>query len=362
MHYLSLRQLTKAFPARGGNGEVIAVDNVNLDIQQGEFVTLLGPSGCGKTTTLRLIAGFEFPTQGEIILDGANVAPLPPNKREMSMVFQSYAVFPHLNVFENIAYGLRIKRMSTEEIRRRVKTVLELTELDGLENRAPNQLSGGQQQRVALARALVIEPKVLLLDEPLSNLDAKLREQMRVELRRIQHQLGITSVYVTHDQVEAMALSDRIVVMNEGRIEQVGRPWEVYRHPNSEFVANFIGRANFVDGIVDKADEHVMHVRILGGGPVRVPQTETKRRTGDKVRLVIRPEAMILNVEGGIFTAIVRRSTYLGSLIEYDLEIGGQLLIAVETDVQRAQVLHEGEKITIGFFANSLYCLPPTSP
>ena len=358
MPYLSLHKLTKVFPARGGSGEVVAVDDVNLDIQQGEFVTLLGPSGCGKTTTLRLIAGFEFPTAGKIILDGANVAPLPPNKREMSMVFQSYAVFPHLTVFDNIAYGLRIKRMSMDEIRRRVRDVLELTELSGLENRAPNQLSGGQQQRVALARALVIEPKVLLLDEPLSNLDAKLREQMRVELRRIQNQLGITSVYVTHDQVEAMALSDRIVVMNEGRIEQIGRPWEVYRNPVSEFVANFIGRANFVDGVVAKADDHFLYVRTMGGGPVRVPQTKPKRRAGDEVRLVIRPEAMILNAEDAVFPAIVRRSTYLGSLIEYDLEVGEQLLIAVETDVQRAQVLREGEKIGLGFFENSLYCLP----
>ncbi|MCL7453187.1 MAG: ABC transporter ATP-binding protein, partial [Anaerolineae bacterium] len=226
--YLLLEDVVKVFAGRGGSGEVVAVDHVDIEIQEGELVTLLGPSGCGKTTTLRLIAGFEFPTQGIIRLDGQVINDEPPHKRNMSMVFQSYAVFPHLSVYENIAYGLNVQRLSKTEVRRRVAQVLELVELTGLENRAPNQLSGGQQQRVALARALVMEPKVLLMDEPLSNLDAKLREQMRTEIRRIQKRLGITSVYVTHDQVEAMTLSDRIVVMNLGRIEQVGSPTEIY--------------------------------------------------------------------------------------------------------------------------------------
>ena len=357
MPYLSLQNLVKKFAARGGSGEVLAVDNVSLDIEQGEFVTLLGPSGCGKTTTLRLIAGFEFPTSGAIILDGKDVAPLPPDKREMSMVFQSYAIFPHLSVFENIAYGLKIKKMSKDDIKRRVAQVLELTELTGLENRAPNQLSGGQQQRVALARALVMEPKVLLLDEPLSNLDAKLREQMRVELRRIQSQLGITSVYVTHDQVEAMALSDRIVVMNQGKIEQVGRPWEVYRHPANEFVANFIGRANFVDGEVVRVERDRLVVRALGG-IMDIPQPDDERQPGDPVRLVVRPEAIRLGVGEEGFPAIVRRSTYLGELIEYDLEIAGQLLIATESDVVRAEVYPEGKSITIAFHKDAVYCLP----
>ncbi len=357
MSYLSLQNLTKVFQARGGSGEVLAVDEANLTIEQGEFLTLLGPSGCGKTTTLRLIAGFEFPTQGEIILDGKDVAPLPPDKREMAMVFQSYAIFPHLSVFENIAYGLKIKKLSKQDIKKRVAEVLELTELSGLENRAPNQLSGGQQQRVALARALVMEPKVLLLDEPLSNLDAKLREQMRIELRRIQHQLGITSVYVTHDQVEAMALSDRIVVMNLGRIEQVGPPWEIYRHPVSEFVANFIGRANFVDARVQAEADGVMTLTTLGG-LVSVAQPAETRQPGDEVRLVVRPETIMLNVETGGFPAIVRRSTYLGSQVEYDLEVAGQLLIAVESDVMRAEVYSEGQTLDIGFYEESLYCLP----
>jgi iron(III) transport system ATP-binding protein len=207
--YLILEKITKVFPPRGGAGEVTAVKSVDLEIEKGELVTLLGPSGCGKTTTLRIIAGFEFPTSGQILLDGAQINMLPPNKRDMSMVFQSYAIFPHLNVEENIAYGLNVQHASRGDIRRRVDRVLELVELTGYEKRAPNQLSGGQQQRVALARALIMEPKVLLMDEPLSNLDAKLRENMRTEIRRIQKSLGITSVYVTHDQLEAMTLSDR---------------------------------------------------------------------------------------------------------------------------------------------------------
>ena len=240
--YLILDDLYKKFASRGGVGEVTAVEGVSLQIAQGELVTLLGPSGCGKTTTLRLIAGFEFPTQGRIILDGKPINDLPPHKRDMSMVFQSYAIFPHLNVSENVAYGLNVQHRPASEIKERLARVLELVGLTGYENRAPNQLSGGQQQRVALARALVMEPKVLLMDEPLSNLDAKLREQMRTEIRRIQKRLGITSVYVTHDQSEAMTLSDRICIINKGRIEQVGSPVQIYQQPANTFVADFIGR------------------------------------------------------------------------------------------------------------------------
>ena len=219
---------------------------MSIDIERGQFVTLLGPSGCGKTTTLRLVAGFEFPTHGSIILDGKPIDELPPNRRDMAMVFQSYAIFPHLNVFENIAYGLKIKKLSQADIRRKVSGVLDLTELQGLENRAPDQLSGGQQQRVALARAIINRPSVLLFDEPLSNLDAKLREQMRLEIRRIQQTFRITSIYVTHDQTEAMTVSDRIVVMDAGAVRQVGTPFEVYSRPANRFVADFIGRANFL--------------------------------------------------------------------------------------------------------------------
>ncbi len=253
--YLTLKNITKVFPPRGSAGEVTAVHDVSLDIKKGELVTLLGPSGCGKTTTLRMIAGFEFPTSGRITLDGQEINSLPPHKREMSMVFQSYAIFPHLTVFENIAYGLNVQRLSKSVIKERVDKVLGLVHLEGYGDRAPTQLSGGQQQRVALARALIMEPKVLLMDEPLSNLDAKLREEMRTEIRRIQKEMNITSVYVTHDQIEAMTLSDRIVVMNQGIIEQIGTPVEIYRFPNSRFVADFIGRANFVPGEVQEKND-----------------------------------------------------------------------------------------------------------
>src|SRR5512136_291752 len=287
--YLVLDHLTKTFPARGKQtGEVNAVDDVSLDIEKGQFVTLLGPSGCGKTTTLRLIAGFEFPTSGHIIVDKQQIEQVPPNRRDMAMVFQSYAIFPHLNVYENIAYGLNVQRRPRAEIKQRVDRVLELVELTGLENRAPNQLSGGQQQRVALARALVMEPKVLLMDEPLSNLDAKLREQMRTEIRRIQKRLGITSVYVTHDQVEAMTLSDRIVVMKDGRIEQVGTAQDLYQRPQTRFVADFIGRANFVQATVRGRRDGQLVLDALGA--TLTSPTSGEYSKGEVVTLVARPE------------------------------------------------------------------------
>ena len=230
---LRLQDLTKTFADRSGHGELTAVDDITLDIYDGEFLTLLGPSGCGKTTTLRLIAGFEMPSSGQIILDGKDVTGRPPNKRDMALVFQSYALFPHMSVYDNVAYGLQVQRRPRHEIQQRVQETLDLVGLAGLGDRRPNELSGGQQQRVALARALIVEPSVLLFDEPLSNLDAKLRVQMRSEILSLHRRLNITSVYVTHDQIEAMALSDRIVVMNEGHIEQIDEPQQVYRHPRT---------------------------------------------------------------------------------------------------------------------------------
>jgi spermidine/putrescine transport system ATP-binding protein len=246
--YLILKDVVKNFASRGGVGEVTAVAGVSIDIKQGDLVTLLGPSGCGKTTTLRLIAGFEFPTAGQIMLDGREINDLPPHRRDMSMVFQSYAIFPHLNVYENIAYGLNVQHKSREETKRRVAKVMELVELTGYEHRQPNQLSGGQQQRVALARALVNEPEVLLLDEPMSALDARLRAQVQVELRRLQRKLGQTFILVTHDQAEALVVSDRIAVMSEGKIMQFGTPKEVYEQPRTRFVAEFLGAANLIPG------------------------------------------------------------------------------------------------------------------
>lgn len=355
--YLSLKNITKVFPARGGVGEVTAVYNVDLDINKGELVTLLGPSGCGKTTTLRMIAGFEFPTTGEIILDGAKINSLPPHKRDMSMVFQSYAIFPHLTVFENIAYGLNVHHVSKAEALERVNHVLELVHLEGYGDRAPTQLSGGQQQRVALARALVMEPKVLLMDEPLSNLDAKLREEMRTEIRRIQKELNITSVYVTHDQIEAMTLSDRIVVMNQGKIEQIGSPVEMYRFPANKFVADFIGRAEFIDGVVVEQNEAVLIVKALGE-VVTLKNVKGTFSKHQEVTLIVRPEMVRVKKSGELFKGIVKRAVFLGDVIEYDVEVNGKLLIGVETDPSVIVLFNEGEEVTVGFSEGSIQVLP----
>jgi iron(III) transport system ATP-binding protein len=355
--FLVLEDVVKIFPARGGSGEVVAVDHVFIEISEGELVTLLGPSGCGKTTTLRLIAGFEFPTAGTIQLDGKTINDEPPHKRDMSMVFQSYAIFPHLSVYENMAYGLNVQRLPRAEVRERVAKALDLVELTGLENRAPNQLSGGQQQRVALARALVMEPKVLLMDEPLSNLDAKLREQMRTEIRSIQKRLGITSVYVTHDQVEAMTLSDRIVVMNEGRIEQVGSPTEIYRYPRTRFVADFIGRANFVQGTVRGRSDGQLVLDSLGT-TLAVPALANDLREGQLATLVVRPEMVDVDVPEGQVEGMVRRATYLGNVVEYDIEVAGQLLSLVEYDPRHVTVHPEGAKVRLHLLEDCLYVLP----
>jgi iron(III) transport system ATP-binding protein len=355
--YLTLENITKVFPSRGSVGEVIAVQDVNLEIQKGELITLLGPSGCGKTTTLRMVAGFEFPTEGKISLDGQEINSLPPHKREMSMVFQSYAIFPHLTVFENIAYGLKVQRINKKSMAERVNRVMDLVHLEGYGDRAPGQLSGGQQQRVALARALVMEPKVLLMDEPLSNLDAKLREEMRTEIRRIQRELNITSVYVTHDQIEAMTLSDRIVVMNQGVIEQIGSPIEIYRFPNSRFVANFIGRANFVDGVVlDQADSKLT-VQSLGES-ITLSNVKRDFRKGEAVTLIVRPEMIEIKKTGGLYQGVVRRAVYLGDVIEYAVEIGELSILGIETDPRVTELFPDGEKVTVGFAEDCIQVLP----
>lgn len=357
--YLTLENITKVFPPhQGGVVEVTAVNNVTLNIKKGELVTLLGPSGCGKTTTLRMIAGFEFPTSGKIILDGQEINSLPSHKREMSMVFQSYAIFPHLNVFENIAYGLNVQRLSKTVIKERVDRVLDLVHLEGYGDRAPTQLSGGQQQRVALARALIMEPKVLLMDEPLSNLDAKLREEMRTEIRRIQKEMNITSVYVTHDQIEAMTLSDRIVIMNQGIIEQIGTPVEIYRFPTSKFVADFIGRANFVPGeVLEKNKGNNLTVKALGEV---VELTNILRDFNEKqtVTLIIRPEMIRIKKTGELFKGVIRRAVYLGDVIEYDVEVCGQLLTGLETDPYVMELFPEGEQVTVGCAEGCIQVLP----
>ena len=340
-----LSSVTKIFPQPDGNGEFVAVRNIDLDINDGDLVTLLGPSGCGKTTTLRMISGFEYPTSGEIFIGDKPVANVPPNKRGISMVFQSYALFPHLNIYENIAYGLRVKKLSKSVISEQTNKVIALMQLSGMESRFPNQLSGGQQQRVALARAIVIEPKVLLFDEPLSNLDAKLREHMRDELRSLQKRLGITSLYVTHDQSEAMAISDKIVIMDKGNLVQMGSPKEIYEYPNSPFVANFIGKANFLGCEYKELKNGLAYVKV-GDIPVTVPNPgSVKIQAGDKCCLSVRPESITLVPEGDGIPGIISRATYFGSKIEYEMQIADNHLIIEIYNPQLSVVFHEGDHV-----------------
>ncbi len=355
--YLKLENITKVFPARGGAGEVMAVNGVTLEIEQGELVTLLGPSGCGKTTTLRIIAGFEFPTSGSILLDGKEINMLPPNKRDMSMVFQSYAIFPHLNVAENISYGLNVQHASKAEIERRVKRVMELVQLSGYEKRAPNQLSGGQQQRVALARALIMEPKVLLMDEPLSNLDAKLRETMRSEIRRIQQEPG-------HHQRVRHPRPDRGHDPfgpgggdEPGPDRAGGHPDGSLPFPNSRFVADFIGRANFIEGVVDGQSDHNLTVKALGE-IIQLSNIKRDFYKEEAVTLIVRPEMISIKRTGGKFHGGIRRAVYLGNVIEYDVDISGHVITGLETDPYVAEPFAEGEKVTVGFAESSIQALP----
>jgi iron(III) transport system ATP-binding protein len=351
---LVLEQVTKVFEQN--KNLIRAVDDVSLTIRSGEFLTLLGPSGCGKTTTLRLIAGFDFPTSGRLLLDNKDIANLPPNLRPMAMVFQSYALFPHLNVFENVAYGLRLRHMKENEIKESVDIVLHMMNLVGLEKRGPNQLSGGQQQRVALARAMVMKPKVLLFDEPLSNLDAKLRTQMRIEIRQLQQRMGITSIYVTHDQTEAMSLSDRIVIMNKGKIEQVGTPEEIYQRPATVFVADFIGRANFIKTKAISRDSNLAQAEIFGR-PAFMPCSD-EIVNGSEAYAVIRPEALKLLPENGGTLGEVKTAVYLGSSVEYEVESESNFLIAVDYDPQPGKIFHEGERVSLAFDPKRSYLLP----
>lgn len=330
----------KIFDSSRGRHE--ALKSVNLRINDGEFLTILGPSGCGKTTLLRILAGFETPTQGDVLLDDVVITSVPANKRPMAMVFQSYALFPHLTVHDNIAYGLKIAKVPKAEISERVEVVLSIMDLVGLGDRLPTQLSGGQQQRVALARSVVVRPRVLLFDEPLSNLDARLRDQMRSELRRIQQQLGVTSVYVTHDQTEAMAMSDRIVVMSEGHIEQVGSPEDIYRRPESLFVADFIGKANMLPTRMIDRNGASATLEVIGAHVVLDSANEVMNDGAAMV--VVRPEDVSIaalaspndhetTVTDGVMhiAGWLRAAEYLGSATQLTVELGdGSLLEAVQ--------------------------------
>src|SRR5690606_8891033 len=285
---IELIGVAKEFHAHGD--VVVAVKDLDLSIAEGEFFSMLGPSGCGKTTTMRMIAGFEEPTRGKVFLRGVDVTGVPPNRRDVNMVFQSYALFPHMNVYENVAFGLKRKKVPAPEIRRRVGEMLEIVDLVGREKRMPRELSGGQQQRVALARALVNRPRALLLDEPLGALDLKLRQQMQVELKRIQREVGITFVYVTHDQGEALTMSDRIAVMNNGTIEHLGSPREIYERPATKFVAGFIGTSNLLSGTVTEVTGEQAVIALGEGERILVPLQSNSVRVGDRLELSVRPE------------------------------------------------------------------------
>jgi spermidine/putrescine transport system ATP-binding protein len=337
--------LTKRFD------EVVAVDDVSLDIDRGQFFALLGPSGCGKTTTLRMIGGFEEPTEGRIELGGTDVAPLPPYKRDVNTVFQSYALFPHLSIFENVAFGLRRRGVKSGEVRRRVGEALELVGLAGLERRKPRQLSGGQQQRIALARALVNRPRVLLLDEPLGALDLKLRKEMQLELKRIQHEVEITFVHVTHDQEEAMTMADRIVIMNGGRIEQHGTPNELYERPRTAFVAGFLGASNLLEGTVAGDDR----VKLADGTLVQVPRDALPNRTGD-VQIGVRPEKLRIGAgEANSLSGSVTESAYIGVSTQYIVDTpAGPVTVYVQNDRPGGQVA-TGERLTLSWSPESTF-------
>jgi putative spermidine/putrescine transport system ATP-binding protein/spermidine/putrescine transport system ATP-binding protein len=316
-----LEQVRKAY------GDVVAVHDLSLDIPRGCFFSLLGPSGCGKTTTLRLIAGFERPSRGEVYIRGQAVTDVPSYKRDYSMVFQSFALFPHLTVAGNVAFGLRMRRLPRADRDRMVREALALVKLSGLEARYPKQLSGGQQQRVALARAIVVRPAVLLLDEPLGSLDKKLREEMQVELRELQQQVGMTTVFVTHDQEEALTMSDRIAVMNQGAIHQIGAPREVYERPADEFVADFLGVSNLLEGTVEARSPEGAVVD-LGVG--RVPVNGGRHAAGTRVRIAVRPEKIRLHASpvDGAIRARIRSVVYRGVATSVFLEVGDRTLVA----------------------------------
>lgn len=358
---LELRNLTKEF----GNGaeKVVAVRDLSLTINPGEFVTLLGPSGCGKTTALRMVAGFETPTSGEVLLDGEDLSSLTPDRRPMGMVFQSYALFPHMSVFDNVAYGLKVKKLSATDIKREVTEILDSMNLAHLAGRAPNQLSGGQQQRVALARAMVVRPKVLLFDEPLSNLDAKLRGQMRIEIRTIQRRLGITSIFVTHDQDEAMSLSDRIIVMRNAVVEQAGTPEEIYRRPSSRFVADFIGRSNFLSVTsVKKAGSNKAAVETSGLSLTVAAHPEAL--SSSHPVLLVRPESISVKASSSApdkrrpNEGLVKNVVFYGNHVEYLIETPNLSITAVVSDPIYDEIVPVGSVAKIEFDENRSWLLP----
>jgi putative spermidine/putrescine transport system ATP-binding protein len=368
MSYLTLTDIQKRF------GDFWAVQDFNLSAEKGEFVSFLGPSGCGKTTTLRMIAGFEHPTSGTITIDGRDVTRVPPNRRNVGMVFQSYALFPNMTVADNVGFGLKVRKRPNDQIRKRVAELLEIVNLPDRGDRYPYQLSGGQQQRVALARALAFEPQVLLLDEPLSALDAKIRVALRHEIRQIQRQLGITTVYVTHDQEEALSLSDRVVVMSEGRMEQVGTPFEIYNFPTTAFVASFVGTLNVLSGRVISADRGEIEV---SGQTINVTR-KFEAREGSEVRVALRPEMASLADRPVGCTRLQGRVvdvSFLGSIVRIRIELGmgpafggngagaePQVLLLDEFNEPSLKVPEIGDSVVVSFPMDGPLVLDATAP
>ena len=363
---VELKNVVKQFPDPSG-GVVTAVDDVTLQIYDGEFFSLLGPSGCGKTTTLRMIAGLELPSSGSVLIHGQEMAQEPAYRRPVNTVFQRYALFPHMTVYDNVAFGLRMKQVAKDEVRQRVDDVLKLVRLDAMGQRKPGQLSGGQQQRVALARALVNNPEVLLLDEPLGALDLKLRQAMQDELKRIQQTVGITFIYVTHDQEEALTMSDRIAVMNDGRVLQVDTPYELYEDPESRFVANFIGETNFLTGKTDRVAGSLVYVRLDNGAMTTIETGNSaigeSVKAGAAVTVAIRPEKIYLGrgdapaEADNAYAGKVENIVYIGTDTYYDMDLPGQTNVTVRQQNQdytgSANTLAVGDMGYVAWRANN---------
>lgn len=356
---LHLQNITKTFIKDGVKFD--AVEKVDLKINGGELLTFLGPSGCGKTTTLRMVAGFETPTSGSIFIDGRDVTNVMVNKREIGFVFQNYALFPHMTIGDNVGYGLKMRSEATSDIMRKVGEALEMVGLSGTEKRLPNQLSGGEQQRVALARVLVMKPKVLLMDEPLSNLDAKLRIHMRTEIRNIQKQLDITCLYVTHDQKEALTMADRIMVMHKGKVEQIGTPFDIYTHPRTLFVADFIGQANVLAGTLESRESAVIGSirigdRVIPGKLI----AEENYTAGERVSLILRPEAVTLSAkEDGVLSGTVSSAVFSGDRMEYMVRLSnGQEVSVMENFFPGAEIYSAGQQVQLTFDPRLTVVLP----
>jgi ABC-type Fe3+/spermidine/putrescine transport system ATPase subunit len=350
---ISLHNITKQFK------NTLAVNDVSLEIDSGEFFSIVGPSGCGKTTLLRIIAGFEKPTQGKVFMNGADITAMEPQERGIGMVFQNYALFPHMNVYENVAFGLETKKVARDDVRKRVRTILDAVNLlHKIETPVPS-LSGGEQQRVAVARALVVEPAILLMDEPLSNLDVALRVQTREEIRTLQRKVGITTIYVTHDQSEAMSLSDRIAVMQRGKTVQVGPPTEIYEAPNSSFVAEFLGGANAFNGVASVAELRIA----IGQFSIAVPYTTLAGWNDGAIHLIIKPEAILLSspVEKGEYEGRIIHKEYLGFITSFVVECHGITLRATEVSSAMSKQMRPGDVVGVSFDWSKCILLPHSS-